>query len=181
MTSGPPCRWNRGTTMRRRRLQCWNVAPSIIPLFPLPRRLHRLNPCQGPGIIPCLWINTRRCVVVESPEATEDRAGTTSPVPMSGTKDRPSLVDDSPAMPKVDNLCWGGATLRINVVSPPTTTSPTEDPQPRVLPHFGGGSRGCNGLGACFCFPSKNPITCGGSLVTTIYCGGRIPTTTAAA
>ena len=32
----------------------------------------------------------------------------------------------------------GSATLPINLVSPPTTTSPTEDPQPRVLPHWGG-------------------------------------------
>ena len=82
----------------------------------------------------------------ESPEPTEDRAGTTPPVPMSGTKDCPSLVDDSPAVPKVNNLCWGGgnpveggsATLPINLVSPPSTTSPMEDPQPRVLPNWGG-------------------------------------------
>ena len=53
-------------------------------------------------------VKNRPCLVVESPEPTQDRAGTTSPVPMSGTKDRPSLVDDSPAMPKVNNLCWGG-------------------------------------------------------------------------
>ena len=86
------------------------------------------------------------CLVVESPEPTEDRAGTTSPVPMSGTKDRPSLVEDCPAVPKVHNLCWGGGnsvkggsvTLPINLVSPPTTTSTTEDPQPRVLPSCGG-------------------------------------------
>ena len=46
-------------------------------------------------------------------------------------------------MPKVNNLCWGGgnpvkggsATLPINLVSPPTNTSPTEDPQ---LPKWGG-------------------------------------------
>ena len=111
------------------------------------------------------------CLVVESPEPTEDRAVATSPAPMSGMKDRPSLVDDSPAMPKVNNLCWvggnpvegGSATPPINLVSPTTTTSPMEDPQPRVLPNWGGGSRGCGGLGACFCFPSENPITCGGS------------------
>ena len=164
VTSGSPWRWSRGMKMRRRRLECWNVMNSIIPLFPLPRRLHLLNLCQGPGIAPCLWKNprppttsrwrtlrrlsslfveespvpmsgvkNRPCLVVESPEPTEDRAGTTSPVPMSGTKDRPSLVDDSPAMPKVNNLCWGGgspveggsATLPINLVSPPTNTSPT--------------------------------------------------------
>ena len=186
MTSGSPWRWNRGTTMRRRRLECWNVMNSIIPLLPLPRRLHLLNLCQGPGIAPCFLeespaphyvtvedspapqfivveespvpmsgVKNRPCLVVESPEPTEDRAGTTSRVPMSGTKDRPSLVDDSPAMPKVNNLCWGGgnpveggsATLPINLVSPPTNTSPTEDPQP---PNLGGGSRGCNGIGACF-------------------------------
>ena len=92
-------------------------------------------------------VKDRPCLVVESPEPTEDRAGTTSPVPMSGTKHRPSLLDDSPATPKVNNLCLGGgnpveggtATLRINLVSPPTTTSPTEDPQPQVLPNWGGG------------------------------------------
>ena len=156
---------------------CWNIGPSIIPLFPLPRRLHRLNLCQGPGRrpmiveespalhyimvedspapqcivvdespVPMSGVKDRPCLVVESPEPTEDRAGSPSPVPMSGTKDRPSLVDDSPAMPKANNLCWGGgnpveggsATLPINLVSPATTTSPTEDPQPRVLPHSGG-------------------------------------------
>ena len=93
--------------------------------------------------VPMSGVKNRPCLVVESPEPTEDRAGTTSPVPMSGTKDRPSLVDDSPAMPKVNNLCWGGgnqveggsATLPINLVSPPTNTSPTEDPQ---LPNWGG-------------------------------------------
>ena len=93
--------------------------------------------------VPMSGVKNRPCLVVESPEPTEDRAGTTSPVPMSGTKDRPSLLDDSPAMPKVNNLCWGGgnqveggsATLPINLVSPPTNTSPTEDPQ---LPNWGG-------------------------------------------
>ena len=93
--------------------------------------------------VPMSGVKNRPCLVLESPEPTEDRAGTTSPVPMSGTKDRPSLVDDSPAMPKVNNLCWGGgnaveggsATLPINLVSPPTNTSPTEDPQ---LPNWGG-------------------------------------------
>ena len=57
MTSGSPWRWNRGTTRRRRRLECWNMGPFIIPLFPLPRCLHCLNLCQGPGIAPCLWNN----------------------------------------------------------------------------------------------------------------------------
>ena len=60
MTSGSPWRWNKGTMKRRRRLECWNVAPSIIVLFPLPRRLHRPNLCQGPGFAPCLWKNPRR-------------------------------------------------------------------------------------------------------------------------
>ena len=54
--------------------------------------------------VPMSCVKDRPCLVVESP----DRAGTTSPVPMTGTKDRQSLVDDSPAVPKVNNLCWGG-------------------------------------------------------------------------
>ena len=58
--------------------------------------------------VPMSGVKNRPCLVVESPEPMENRAGTTSPVPMSGTKDHPSLVDDSPAMPKVNNLCWGG-------------------------------------------------------------------------
>ena len=95
--------------------------------------------------VPMSGVKDRPRLVVESPEPTEDRAGTTSPVPMSGTKDRPSLVDDSPAVPKVNNLCWGGgnpvegdsATLPINLVSPPSTTSPMEDPGPRELLHWG--------------------------------------------
>ena len=93
--------------------------------------------------VPMSGVKNRPCLVVESPEPTEDRVGITSPVPMSGTKDRPSLVDDSLAMPKVNNLCWvggnpvegGSATLPINLVSPPTNRSPTEDPQ---LPIWGG-------------------------------------------
>ena len=62
------------------------------------------------------------------------------------------------------NLVEGGsATLPINLVSPPSTISPMEDPQPRVLPNLGGGSRGCIGLGAYFPFQSAIPITYGAS------------------
>ena len=122
--------------------------------------------------VPMSGVKNRPCLVVQSLEPTEDRASTTCPVPVSGTKVQPSLVDDSLAGPKVNNLCLGGgenpvergsATLPINFVSPPATTIPVEDPQPRVLPHLGGGSRGCNGLGALFCFPSVDPVTYGGS------------------
>ena len=85
--------------------------------------------------VPMSGVKNRPCLVVESLEPTEDRAGTTSPVSMSGTRDRTSLVDDSPAMPKVNNLCWGGGnpvqggsgTLPINLVSATTTTSSTEE------------------------------------------------------
>ena len=55
--------------------------------------------------VPMNGVKNRPCLVVETPEPTEDRAGSTSPVPMSGTKDGLSLVDDSPAVPKVNNLC----------------------------------------------------------------------------
>ena len=97
-------------------------------------------------LMPISGVKHRPFLVVESPEPTEGRACPTSPLPMSRTKDHPSLVDDSPAMPKVNNLCWGGgnpvegglATLPINLVSPLTTTSPMEDPQPRVLLNWGG-------------------------------------------
>ena len=86
-------------------------------------------------------IKDRTCLIVESPEPTEDRAGTTSLVPVSGTIDSASLLDDSPALPMVDNLCCeganpvegGSATLPINLVSTPRTTFTTEDLQPRVL------------------------------------------------
>ena len=118
--------------------------------------------------VPMSGVKNRPCLVVESPEPTEDRNGTTSPVPMSGTKDRPSLVDDSPAMPKVNNLCLGGGeSVGGRLSNPPNKLG--------LSPHkyiswegppsaqFGGGSRGCNGIGACFCFPSENPITYGGS------------------
>ena len=112
--------------------------------------------------VPMSGVKNRPCLVVESPEPTEDRAGTTSPVPMSGTKDRPSLVDDSPAMPKVNNLCWGGgnpvegssATLPINLVSPPTNTSPTEDPQ---LPNRGGGIQRLQRDRSLFLLPIREP------------------------
>ena len=75
MTSGSPWRWNRGTTMRRRRLECWNVAPSIIPLFPLPRRLQRPNLCQEKFIVfsalcfaspaACCWCRASCCLFLE--------------------------------------------------------------------------------------------------------------------
>ena len=59
--------------------------------------------------MPMSGLKNHPCLVLESPpEATEDRASTTSPVPMSGTKDHPSLVDNFPASPKVTNLCWRG-------------------------------------------------------------------------
>ena len=148
--------------------------PTLVEGSPAP---HYITPEDSPAPqfivveespVPMSGVKNRLCLVLGSLEPTEDRAGTTSPVPMSDTKDRPSLVDDSPAMQKVNNLCWGGenpveggsATLPINLVSPLANTSPTEDPQ---LPNFGGGSRGCNGIGACFYFPSENPITYGGS------------------
>ena len=138
--------------------------------------------------VPMSGFKNRPCLVVESPpEPTDDRASTTSAVPMSGTKDEPSLADDSPAVPKVNNLCWegenlvegGAVTLPKNLSSPPSTTFPIKDPQRRYCP-IGGGFRGCNGLGARFCFLSVDPITYGGSWVTTIYCGRRTPTTTPA-
>ena len=96
--------------------------------------------------VPMSGVKHRPRLVAESPEPTDDRAGPTSLVPMSGTKDCPFLVDDSPAMPKVTNLCWGGgnpvergsATPPINLVSPATTTSPMEEPRPRVLHNWGG-------------------------------------------
>ena len=65
---------------------------------------------------------------------------------MSSTKDRPCLVDAFPAVPEVNNLCWGAenpveggsAALRIRFVSPSSTTFPVEDPEPRVLPNWAG-------------------------------------------
>ena len=57
---------------------------------------------------PMSGLKSRPCLGVESLEPTGDRASTTSPVPMSGTKDHSSLVDDSPAVLKANNLCWGG-------------------------------------------------------------------------
>ena len=57
--------------------------------------------------VPMSGVKDRPCLVVESLENTEDRAGTTSAVPMTGMKDQPFLVDDTPAVPKVTNLCWG--------------------------------------------------------------------------
>ena len=95
--------------------------------------------------VPMSGVKDRLCLLVESPEPTEDRAGAKSPVPMSGAKDRPSLVDESLAVPQVNNLCWvgkvpvegGSATLPINLVSSPSTTSPMQDPPTRVLPNWG--------------------------------------------
>ena len=59
--------------------------------------------------VPLSGVKSRPCLVTEYPMPTEDGAGTTPPVPMSGTKHHPSLVDDSSAVPKVKNPCWGGA------------------------------------------------------------------------
>ena len=59
--------------------------------------------------VPMSGVKKRPYLVEKSPpEPTGDQDGTTSPVPMNGTKEQPSLVDDSPAVPKVNNLCWGG-------------------------------------------------------------------------
>ena len=55
---------------------------------------------------PISGVKDRPCLVVESPPGpTWGQTENTSPVPVSGTKDQPSLVDDSPAVPKVNNLC----------------------------------------------------------------------------
>ena len=72
------------------------------------------------SLVPMSGVKDRPCLVVGSPEPTEDQAGTTSPVPISGTKDRPSLVDDSPAMPRVNNL-WreGGESVGGRSNNPP--------------------------------------------------------------
>ena len=98
------------------------------------------------SLMPPSGVINPACLVVESPEPTEDRASTTSLVPISGTKDRPSLAADTTAVPKVNNLCWGrenlveggSVTLPINLVSPCSTTFPMKDPQLRVLPNSGG-------------------------------------------
>ena len=55
--------------------------------------------------VPMSGLKNRQCLVVESLEPTKDRASATFLVPMNGTKDQPFLVDDSPAVPKVNNLC----------------------------------------------------------------------------
>ena len=118
--------------------------------------------------VPMSGVKNRPCLVVDSLEPREDRADTTSPVPMSGTKDRPSLVDDSPALPKVNNLCWGGReSVGGRFSKPPNKLGLSPDKYifyggPPTA-QLGGGSRGCNGIGTCFSFPSENPITYGGS------------------
>ena len=58
--------------------------------------------------VPMSGVKCRLCLVLESPEPTGDRAVLTSLVPMSGTKDRPFLMDDPLAVPKGRNVCWGG-------------------------------------------------------------------------
>ena len=121
--------------------------------------------------VPMSGVKNRPCLVVESPEPTKDRAVTESQAPMSGAKDRPSLVDESPAVPKVNNLCLGGRESGGGRFSQPPKKlglSPHNyisygGPSTAGTAQFGGGSRGCNGLRACFCFPSANPITYGGS------------------
>ena len=137
--------------------------PMIVEDSPAPNYIM-VEDCPAPRYIvaeespvPMSGAKNRPCLVVESPELTEDGAGTTSPVPMSGEKDRPSLVDDSPAVPKVNSLCWweengGRFSNPLNTFCLP--------PQLHFLWRTaGGGSRGCNGLRAFFCFPSVDPIT----------------------
>ena len=112
--------------------------------------------------VPMSGVKGRPCLVVEPPEPTEDRAGTTSQLPMSGTKDRPSLVDDSPAMPKVNNLCWGGGVSgggRFSNPSDKLGLSPhnyiSYGGPPTV--QLGRESGDCNGIGACFFLPIREP------------------------
>ena len=69
--------------------------------------------------VPMSGVKERRCLVVESPEPTEDQAGTTSLVPMSGRKDRPSLVDDSLAGRRL-TICPGGERFRWREVQQPS-------------------------------------------------------------
>ena len=96
--------------------------------------------------VPMSGVKDRRCLVVQSPEPTEDRAGTTFPVPMSGTEDRPSLEDDSLAVRKANNLCLGGRESAAGRFSnppnklgfSPLNAYPMEDPRPRVLPNRAG-------------------------------------------
>ena len=104
-------------------------------------------------------LKNRPCLVEEPPpEPTGDPAGTTSPVSMSGPEDQPSLVDDSPTVQKVQNLCWGGenlveggpATLPINLVSPRSTTFTVEEPQLRVIPNWGGAPGAATGTEPVF-------------------------------
>ena len=72
---------------------------------------------------------------------------------MSGTNDQPSLVDDSPPVPKVTEICWGGenpveggsAALPKKFVSPSSTTSPWSNSDRGHVPMGRGGSTGCNG------------------------------------
>ena len=97
--------------------------------------------------MPMSGVKDRPCLVVESPERTEDRGGTTSPVPMSGTKHHQSLMDDSPAVPKVNNPCWGGRKSGGGRLSNPPNgigVSPLNytsygGPPTAVLPNFLGG------------------------------------------
>ena len=139
--------------------------------------------------VPMSGVKDRPCLVVESPEPTEDRPGTTSPVPLSGPKDRSSLLDDSLEVPKANNLSWGGenpveggsATLRMYLVSIPINYISYAGPPTAGTAQFGGGFRGCNGLGPCFCFPSANPITYRGSWLAAIICAGGIPNASPAA
>ena len=94
------------------------------------------------------------CLDMESPPGPMwGHTKNLSQVPMNGTKDQPSLVDDSPTFPKVDNLCLGGenpleggsATLLINLVSPPSTRFPVEEAEPRAIPNSGGAEGGITG------------------------------------
>ena len=121
--------------------------------------------------VPMSCVKKSPCLVVESLEPTEDRAGPTSSVPMSGRKDRASLMDDSPAVLNVKNLCLGrresgGGSFSNppnNLGLPPLNYISYGGPPTTGRAELGGGLRGCSGLGACFCFPSVNPITYGRS------------------
>ena len=71
--------------------------------------------------VPMSGVQNRRCLFAESPpERTQDRVSTTFTVLMGGIKDQPSLLDDSTAVLKNNNLCRGGERNRWREVPQPS-------------------------------------------------------------
>ena len=141
--------------MRRERLECWNVAPLIIPPFSLPHRLHCPTLCQGQEITPTLVEESPapHYIMVEDPLAPQYIVLEESLVPMSGVKNRPCLVVELPPESTED---------RAGTTSPSLVPMSGTKEQPSLVADSPAVPKGNN-----LCWGRQNPVTGGSATLPT--------------